>query len=119
MKGYVDSLVESGLSRSEIMDKVVEKYGQKVLASEGQMPVNTPPSATATPETALTTAQGVQRITPAEAKALLDNGSAVLYDTRSAKSFRSKHAAGAVSFPEAEITARFNELPAEKVLIFY
>jgi len=34
MKGYVDSLVESGISTSEVMDKVVEKYGLEVLASE-------------------------------------------------------------------------------------
>ena len=119
MKGYVDSLVESGISKSEILDKIVEKYGQKVLAGEEQTPINTLPPVTTTSEIAITTAQDVQRITPAEAKALLDNGSAVLYDTRSAKSFRSKHAAGAISFPEAEITARFNELPADKVLIFY
>lgn len=33
MKGYVDSLVESGISKSEVMDKVVEKYGQEALVS--------------------------------------------------------------------------------------
>lgn len=32
MKGYVDSLVESDISESEVMDKVVEKYGPHALA---------------------------------------------------------------------------------------
>ena len=35
MKGYVDSLVETSTSESEVMDKVVEKYGPEVLVSEG------------------------------------------------------------------------------------
>lgn len=34
MKGYVDSLVETSTSESEVIDKVVEKYGPEVLASE-------------------------------------------------------------------------------------
>ena len=34
MKGYVDSLVETSSSESEVMDKVVEKYGPEALASE-------------------------------------------------------------------------------------
>lgn len=34
MKGYVDSLVETSASESEVIDKVVEKYGPEALASE-------------------------------------------------------------------------------------
>ena len=34
MKGYVDSLAETSTSKSEVMDRVVEKYGPEVLASE-------------------------------------------------------------------------------------
>ncbi len=33
MKGYVDSLVETLTSESEVMDKIVEKYGPEVLVS--------------------------------------------------------------------------------------
>jgi cytochrome c-type biogenesis protein CcmH/NrfF len=33
MKGYVDSLVESDISESEVVDKVVEKYGPQALVS--------------------------------------------------------------------------------------
>jgi len=65
------------------------------------------------------TADDVHRITPTEAKALLDNGTAVLYDTRSADEYRTQHAVGAISFPEADIPARIGELPTDKMLIFY
>lgn len=68
---------------------------------------------------AVTSADEVQRINPEEAKALQDSGEAVLYDTRSAESYRLQHAAGAISFPEEELGARFDELPDSKDLIFY
>jgi hypothetical protein len=66
------------------------------------------------------TADDVQRIGPEEAKALLDAGDAVLYDTRSRDAFRSQRAAGAVSFPEEEVPTLLDTLPDEnKALIFY
>lgn len=86
--------------------------------AEGQAPSNTLPPTAATPVAALT-AKDVQRITLADAKSLLDNGTAVLLDARSARAYSSEHAAGAISLPEAEVIARFGELPADKVLIFY
>ena len=61
----------------------------------------------------------VQRIAPADAKALLDDGTALLYDTRSLDEYRSQHAAGAISFPVGSEAARFSELPTDKTLIFY
>jgi hypothetical protein len=61
----------------------------------------------------------VLRISPAKAKALVDDGTAVLYDTRPTDQYRSLHAAGAVSFPEDEAAARFDELPDDRDLIFY
>jgi hypothetical protein len=64
-------------------------------------------------------ARDVKRITPADARALLDNGTAVLFDTRTLNGYRNQHAAGAVSFPRGEETARFGELPTDKTLIFY
>ncbi len=72
-----------------------------------------------TPTMAIRSAEDVQRITPAEARPLLDSGQAILYDTRSAESYRTQHAAGAISFPEADVAARFNELADDKALIFY
>ncbi len=66
------------------------------------------------------TADAVQRIRPQDAKALLDAGEAVLYDARSADTYSIQHAAGALSFPEEEITARIDELPDDgRALIFY
>ena len=86
--------------------------------AEEQAPSNTLPPTAATPVAALT-AQDVQRITLADAKSLLDNGTAVLIDARSERAYSSGHAAGAISLPEAEVVARFGELPADKALIFY
>lgn len=61
----------------------------------------------------------VQRMTVDEAKALVDAGEAVLYDTRPASSYQANHAAGALSFPELEVASRLGDLPADKALVFY
>jgi hypothetical protein len=70
------------------------------------------------PSLELTTSD-VQRIAVAEARTLLDAGQAVLYDTRSAQSYRTLHAAGAISLPESEAPGRVDELPTDQALIFY
>lgn len=72
----------------------------------------------ATPTVALT-ADDLQLVTTAEAYALANDGTALLYDTRSAEEYQTLHAAGAISFPEADVATRYGELPADKVLIFY
>ncbi|HID87089.1 MAG TPA: hypothetical protein EYP55_06875 [Anaerolineae bacterium] len=113
--GLIVLLAGCGTSDAEIERAV---WATLTPVAEGQTPTSTLPPAATTPRMALT-AKDVQRITPAEAKALLDNGMAVLYDMRSVKAYRVKHAAGAVSFPEADMAARFSELPADKKLIFY
>lgn len=62
----------------------------------------------------------VRRISPQEARALLETGEAVVYDTRTAEAYRIEHAAGAISLPEEELTARIDELPDDgRVLVFY
>ena len=73
----------------------------------------------APPTMVVRSADEVQRITPAEAKPLLDGDQAILYDARSADSYRTQRAAGAISFPEADVAARFGELPDDKALVFY
>jgi rhodanese-related sulfurtransferase len=80
-------------------------------ASDGAVP-------SATPATALTAAD-LQLITAGEAYALVDDGTALLYDTRSLEEYQALHAAGAISFPEADVVARYGELPTDKGLIFY
>lgn len=72
----------------------------------------------ATPTTVLT-ADDLQLVTTAEAQALVDDGTALLYDTRSAEEYQTLHASGAISFPEADVAARYGELPTDKTLIFY
>lgn len=63
---------------------------------------------------------GVPRISPLQARGLLEEGDAVLYDTRSADAYRSQHAAGAVSLPEEEVMVRIDELLGDdRALIFY
>jgi len=61
----------------------------------------------------------VQRIGATDAKALLDKGEAMLYDVRVPEAYQAKHVVGASSFPEAEVEARFETLPADKILILY
>jgi hypothetical protein len=80
-------------------------------ASDGVVP-------SPTPTTALTAAD-LQLITAGEAYALVEGGTALLYDTRSLEEYQALHAAGAISFPEAEAAARYGELPTDKGLIFY
>jgi rhodanese-related sulfurtransferase len=63
--------------------------------------------------------EDIQRLMPAEAKALVDSGGAVLYDVRSGAQYQAQHAAGALSFPGASAGARYSELPADRSLVFY
>ena len=67
----------------------------------------------------LASSDEVQRIAPAEAKALLDRGEAVLYDVRSPDSYAAKHAAGALSLPSDAIESSFSTVPKGKALILY
>jgi rhodanese-related sulfurtransferase len=60
----------------------------------------------------------LQRVSPAQAKALLDGG-ALLYDVRSEEDYRARHAAGSLSLPDTSIAFRFGELPIDRSLIFY
>ena len=71
-----------------------------------------------TPTVALTAAD-LQLLTTAEAHALVSDGTALLYDARSLRAYQNLHAAGAISFPEAEVAARYGELPTDQALIFY
>jgi len=65
------------------------------------------------------TADDLQLITTAEANALVNDGTALLVDTRSVEEYRILHAAGAILFPEADMAARYGELPTDEALIFY
>lgn len=63
--------------------------------------------------------EDVQRISPSDAKSLLDRGEAVLYDTRATEWYEREHAAGAMSLPEQDVSAQIDVLPDDRALIFY
>ena len=55
----------------------------------------------------------------AEGRELLARGVALFYDTRSLEEYRALHIAGALPFPDAEMIARFGDLPTDETLVFY
>ncbi len=66
----------------------------------------------------------VPRISPAEARSLLELGRAVLVDARDRRLFDEAHAEGAISASLQEIEAlprvpQLQSVPKDKVLIFY
>jgi len=67
----------------------------------------------------LASADQVQRIRPAEARAMLDKGEALLYDVRSRGAYQVRHATGAIALPEAELDGLANTLPKNKALVLY
>ena len=73
----------------------------------------------ASPKGKLTSIAEVQRIAPADAKAMLDSGEAMLYDVRSLEAYRDQHAVGAVALPEGDLDERVRSLPGDKALILY
>ena len=62
---------------------------------------------------------GVRRVTPAEARAAVEKGQAVIVDVRPAESFKAGHVKGALSIPLGDIEARTGELPRGKMIITY
>lgn len=62
---------------------------------------------------------GVRRVTPAEARAAVEKGQAVIVDVRGEDSFRAGHIKGALWIPVGDIAARAGELPRGKTIITY
>ncbi len=62
---------------------------------------------------------GVRRITPAEARAAVEKGQAVIVDVRGEDSFKAGHVKGALWIPVGDIASRSNELPRGKMIITY
>ena len=104
------------------MKSILWKVGliSLVLLLAGCGAANPLPVGEATPDTQAASGDDeVPRLGVTEARLLADAGQAVLYDTRSEPSYRDAHAAGAISFPEADAAARAGELPTDKDIIFY
>lgn len=64
-------------------------------------------------------ADGVRRVKPAELQAMLEEGRAVVYDTRTKASYDAEHIRGAISMPHEEVANRVGEFPKDKTLVFY
>ena len=64
-------------------------------------------------------ADGVRRITPAEARAAVEKGQAVIIDVRGEDSFKAGHVKGALWIPVGDISSRSGELPRGKMIITY
>ena len=63
---------------------------------------------------------GVPRISPVDAIALVKSGKALVIDTRDEGSFAAMHIAGAINVPYKEFVDKTNKaLPKDKELIFY
>lgn len=78
---------------------------------------NSPPAANGHPLTPA--ADGVPRVTVAEAKQAVDQGEAVIVDTRDAAAYRQEHIKGSINIPHTEVATRLSELPKGKLLIAY
>jgi hypothetical protein len=64
-------------------------------------------------------ADGIRRMRPDELQKLVEDGKAVVYDTRSKMSYDQEHIKGALSMPHEEAGARAAEFPRDKTLVFY
>ena len=62
---------------------------------------------------------GVRRVKHDELKAMLADGGAVVYDTRTKAAYDAEHIKGALSMPHDEVAGRAGELPKDKTLVFY
>ncbi|HYG82309.1 MAG TPA: rhodanese-like domain-containing protein, partial [Pyrinomonadaceae bacterium] len=62
---------------------------------------------------------GVRRVTPAEARAAVEKGQAVILDVRGEDSFKAGHIKGALWIPLNDIASRAGELPRGKTIITY
>ncbi len=70
-------------------------------------------------EATIANSDDVPRITPQELKAKLDAGQAAVFDARLQEPYARQHIAGAISLPKDEVAARLDELPTDKLAVFY
>jgi len=62
---------------------------------------------------------GAPRIGLGEAKRRYDDGSAVFVDVRKAEEYERSHIPGALSIPLWELLKRTEDLPRDRLIIFY
>ena len=62
---------------------------------------------------------GVRRITPQEARELIEKGKAIIVDVRGEDSYKAGHVKGARWIQLNDIEARVKDLPGDKIIITY
>lgn len=62
---------------------------------------------------------GVRRITVTELKDAVDKGAVVIVDTRPPEAYQAEHIKGSINILEANLDARINELPRDKMIVAY
>lgn len=60
-----------------------------------------------------------RRVTPAEVKTDLENGTAILIDVRGEATYKSAHIKGSKQIPYADIANHSDELPRDKLIVTY
>ena len=75
--------------------------------------------ATVTPAQNQAPGDGARRITPAEVRAALDKGEAIIVDVRGESSYEAGHVKGAQLIPYSDVVARIDEFPRDKMIITY
>lgn len=104
-------------SRSGVWQTIGIVFATAIVVSAIIWGVNT--SAGGPNRTAATQPGDVQRIALDQARAWIAQDEAILYDVRSADSYRASHAQGAVSLPESDVASLIGTLPQGKGLILY
>src|ERR671939_133584 len=64
-------------------------------------------------------ADGERRVTYLELRDALDQGTAIVVDTRGADSYKQSHIKGSISMPLEQVPTRINELPRDKMIVTY
>ena len=88
-------------------------------AGAGATSTTTSTTAGATPHPTSTPNDGVRRVTPDEARAMVERGEALIVDVRAKGEYDRGHIKGAVCGPRTEIDKRLAQLPKDKLIIFY
>lgn len=85
---------------------------------QGQPPASNQPLPIP-PSQAQAPADNTPRVGLAEARAKLDQGTAVFVDVRTAGEYQQSRVKGAINIPVNDMPTRFNELPKDKDVIIY
>ena len=90
----------------------------KATDMAGNQSATTAQPTTAQPASAAA-GDNARRVTIAELQKMLEDGEAVVYDTRAKGDYDTEHIKGARSMPLSEVESRAGELPKDKLIVFY